>query len=138
LGRSSSAIAQLKTPISLRRINCLQADGVYRDRRRRLTQNGVTACCSPARPEKHCLPLGPFFEPRRHGGKQKRHAEEFGPGEFHPEPGGMPRWVKASATCGRRSSAQAVKPICRPKSAVTIRNPTRVPLERASSGLRFF
>src|SRR4051812_31610004 len=47
---------------------------------------------------------------------------------------GKPRWVNASATCGRSSCAQAVKPICRQKSAVTIQKPMTVVSSAACSG----
>ena len=32
--------------------------------------------------------IGPLLEPRRHRRKQEHHAEELGPRELHPEPGG--------------------------------------------------
>src|SRR5258708_198884 len=32
--------------------------------------------------------VGPLFEPRRHRRKQQHHADELGPRELHPEPGG--------------------------------------------------
>src|SRR6266852_4776189 len=42
---------------------------------------------------------------------------------------GKPRCAKVSATCGSRSWAQAVKPICSARSTVEIQKPTTSPLE---------
>ncbi len=65
--------------------------------------------------------VGPLLEPWRHRREQQYHADELGPRELHLEIGGKPRWANAWATCRQdRQLYQAVKPISRQKSAVTV------------------